>query len=60
MDGGAGRGCSAGETLLVHFITSHILSQQQGQCTFGPRLSEDDITRLSAYVLAQAAGGWKG
>ena len=31
----------------------------QGQCTFGPRLSDGDVTRLSEYVLAQAAAGWK-
>lgn len=31
----------------------------QGKCTFGPRLSDGEIMRLSAYVLDQAAKGWK-
>ena len=31
----------------------------QGKCTFGPRLSDEDIQRLSKYVLDQAAVKWK-
>ncbi|KAF5833745.1 hypothetical protein DUNSADRAFT_9812 [Dunaliella salina] len=31
----------------------------KGQCTFGPRLSDDDIRGLVAYVNERAAAGWK-
>lgn len=31
----------------------------KGQCTFGPRLSDDDIKSLADFVLAKAAAGWK-
>lgn len=30
----------------------------RGQCTFGPRLSADDIAAVTAYVQAQLAAGW--
>ncbi|KAK1410811.1 hypothetical protein QVD17_37351 [Tagetes erecta] len=30
----------------------------RGQCTFGPRLQEDDIRLLSEFVKAQADQGW--
>ena len=30
----------------------------RGQCTFGARLSDADIDKLSAFVLEQAAAGW--
>ena len=30
----------------------------RGQCTFGPRLADDDIAALAAFVAAQAAAGW--
>lgn len=30
----------------------------RGACTFGPRLSDEDIQQLAAYVLAQAQAGW--
>ncbi len=30
----------------------------QGACTFGPRLADEDIQQLAAYVLAQAQAGW--
>jgi cytochrome c6 len=30
----------------------------RGACTFGARLSESDIERLSSYVLEQAKAGW--
>ncbi|KAK3264419.1 hypothetical protein CYMTET_26842 [Cymbomonas tetramitiformis] len=30
----------------------------RGQCTFGPRLSDNTIESLSQYVLQQAAAGW--
>ncbi|KAK9824135.1 hypothetical protein WJX72_008036 [[Myrmecia] bisecta] len=31
----------------------------RGKCTFGPRLSDDDISRLTAYVVEQAERDWK-
>ena len=31
----------------------------KGQCTFGPRLSDEDVRELSTYVLAQSKEGWK-
>ncbi|EIE22508.1 hypothetical protein COCSUDRAFT_83465, partial [Coccomyxa subellipsoidea C-169] len=31
----------------------------QGKCTFGPRLSDEEIQRLSQYVVDQAAADWK-
>jgi hypothetical protein len=31
----------------------------KGACTFGPRLSDDDVRALSQYVLDRAADGWK-
>lgn len=31
----------------------------QGRCTFGPRLSDEEIQRLSQYVVEQAAADWK-
>jgi len=30
----------------------------RGQCTFGPRLSEDDIKLLASFVKSQAENGW--
>ncbi|KAL4422090.1 hypothetical protein ABPG77_001558 [Micractinium sp. CCAP 211/92] len=30
----------------------------RGACTFGPRLADEDIQQLAAYVLAQAQAGW--
>eukprot|EP00850_Spirogloea_muscicola_P012110 SM000077S21584 [mRNA] locus=s77:289994:291954:- [translate_table: standard] len=30
----------------------------RGQCTFGPRLSDDEIRALAAFVLQSAAAGW--
>nr|ACG37082.1 cytochrome c6 [Zea mays] len=30
----------------------------RGQCTFGPRLSEDDIKILALFVKSQAQNGW--
>ena len=30
----------------------------KGQCTFGPRLSSEDIASLASYVLDNAAAGW--
>uniref|UniRef100_A0A0A9GY94 Cytochrome c-553 n=1 Tax=Arundo donax TaxID=35708 RepID=A0A0A9GY94_ARUDO len=30
----------------------------RGQCTFGPRLSEDDIKLLASFVRSQAENGW--
>ncbi|KAL5198830.1 hypothetical protein ABZP36_002342 [Zizania latifolia] len=30
----------------------------RGQCTFGPRLAEDDIKILAAFVKSQAENGW--
>ncbi|PWZ14028.1 Cytochrome c6, chloroplastic [Zea mays] len=30
----------------------------RGQCTFGPRLSEDDIKILASFVKSQAQNGW--
>nr|AVY91771.1 cytochrome C6 [Saccharum hybrid cultivar SP80-3280] len=30
----------------------------RGQCTFGPRLSEDDIKLLASFVESQAENGW--
>ncbi len=34
-------------------------SYLQGKCTFGPRLPDEDVQRLSQYVLDQAAVKWK-
>jgi len=31
----------------------------RGQCTFGPRLSDDDITALASYVKERAASKWQ-
>ncbi|CAL8467335.1 g6872 [Coccomyxa elongata] len=31
----------------------------KGKCTFGPRLSDEEIQRLSQYVVEQAAADWK-
>ncbi|CAL5224974.1 g7748 [Coccomyxa viridis] len=31
----------------------------KGKCTFGPRLSDDEIQRLSHYVLQQAGSDWR-
>eukprot|EP00891_Asterochloris_glomerata_P004060 jgi/Astpho2/4060/Aster-x1196 len=33
--------------------------QLQGKCTFGKRLSDDDLQRLTQYVLERAAADWK-
>eukprot|EP00898_Chlorokybus_atmophyticus_P005826 jgi/Chlat1/6244/Chrsp44S05849 len=30
----------------------------RGQCTFGPRLSDEDITALANYVIENANSGW--
>uniref|UniRef100_A0A453B9N5 Cytochrome c-553 n=1 Tax=Aegilops tauschii subsp. strangulata TaxID=200361 RepID=A0A453B9N5_AEGTS len=30
----------------------------RGQCTFGPRLPEEDIKMLAAFVKSQAENGW--
>lgn len=30
----------------------------QGKCTFGPRLSDEEIQSLAAYILQQAEAGW--
>uniref|UniRef100_A0A0D9X0F9 Cytochrome c-553 n=1 Tax=Leersia perrieri TaxID=77586 RepID=A0A0D9X0F9_9ORYZ len=30
----------------------------RGQCTFGPRLAEDDIKLLASFVKSQAENGW--
>lgn len=31
----------------------------QGKCTFGPRLSDAEIQRLSQFVLDQGEQGWQ-
>ena len=31
----------------------------EGQCTFGARLSDDDIRGVAEYVLEQSKSGWK-
>lgn len=31
----------------------------KGQCTFGPRLSDDVIAQLADYVLQNAEEGWQ-
>ncbi|GLC41560.1 hypothetical protein PLESTB_000702000 [Pleodorina starrii] len=31
----------------------------KGACTFGPRLSDEEVTSLAAYVQDRAAAGWK-
>lgn len=33
--------------------------QPRGQCTFGARLSDDDIRGVAEYVLEQSKSGWK-
>ncbi len=35
------------------------LAHHQGQCTFGPRLSDEDIRNLTTYILQQAEAGWR-
>lgn len=35
------------------------MSWAQGKCTFGPRLSDEEIEQLSQYVAEQAAADWK-
>ncbi|KAK1679608.1 hypothetical protein QYE76_040456 [Lolium multiflorum] len=30
----------------------------RGQCTFGPRIAEEDIKMLAAFVKSQAESGW--
>lgn len=39
--------------------TWHACVRPQGQCTFGPRSSDEDIRALVAYVLERAGAGWK-
>lgn len=31
----------------------------QGQCTFGPRLSDEEVQDLVQYVQDKAANGWQ-
>ncbi len=31
----------------------------KGACTFGPRLSDEDVAGLAVYVQQRAAEGWK-
>lgn len=31
----------------------------QGACTFGPRLSDEEVRDLATYVEQQAAADWK-
>lgn len=31
----------------------------KGQCTFGPRLTEQEVESMTAYVLERASQGWK-
>lgn len=31
----------------------------QGQCTFGPRFSDEEVAAQAEYVLERAAAGWK-
>ncbi|KAI8468412.1 MAG: hypothetical protein J3K34DRAFT_427301 [Monoraphidium minutum] len=31
----------------------------KGQCTFGPRFSDEEVTAQVDYVLERAAAGWK-
>lgn len=33
-------------------------SVYQGKCTFGPRLSDEEIQSLTTYILEQAEAGW--
>ena len=44
---------------LARPVDLTLLHGCQGKCTFGPRLSDDEIRRLSAYVLDGAAKDWK-
>jgi cytochrome c6 len=30
----------------------------RGQCTFGARLSDEEVADMAAYVLERAAAGW--
>lgn len=30
----------------------------KGQCTFGPRLTDDELSAMAQYVLQQAQKGW--
>ncbi|KIZ03020.1 Cytochrome c6 [Monoraphidium neglectum] len=31
----------------------------RGQCTFGPRFSDEEVQDMASYVLDRAAAGWK-
>jgi len=31
----------------------------RGQCTFGPRLSDEEVRGVAEFVARQAEGGWK-
>jgi hypothetical protein len=49
--------------LLYHhndaFADGSLRCASQGQCTFGPRSSDEDIKGLVAYVMERAEAGWK-
>jgi hypothetical protein len=31
----------------------------QGKCTFGPRLTDEEVQQMAQYVLEQAANNWQ-
>jgi mono/diheme cytochrome c family protein len=31
----------------------------QGKCTFGPRLTDEEVQQMADYVLQQAANNWQ-
>lgn len=44
-------------TYCIHTAVAHAPGCQ-GKCTFGPRLSDEDIHNLTTYILEQAEAGW--
>ena len=44
---------------LLHQRLSDSIVYVQGKCTFGKRLSDDDVQRLTQYVLERADADWK-
>jgi hypothetical protein len=36
-----------------------IFLRAQGKCTFGPRLTDEEVQQMTQYVLDQAANNWQ-
>lgn len=54
--GGARDGRACNSTPLDHAV---LCCAVQAQCTFGPKLSDEEVQELVQYVQDQAAAGWK-